>query len=103
MLHQQLKVTAADNAAKRSGQETQHGHNVKAHQPHESTFSLVLEHSEAAGAQTQTGNGLPALQRLTPADNGASAVDTSDQIPAGLQSQHSGQHTHQACSRPHAL
>ena len=107
VLYQQLKLTAADNAAKSSGQQlvegTRHGHNVKAHQPHESTLSLVHYHSEAAGAQIQTWNGLPALQHLVLADSVTLMDDTHEPTPANLQPQHSGQQTREACSRADAL
>ena len=109
VLYQQLKLTAAADAAKSCGQQlaegARHGH-VKADQPHEPKTSLVHQRSEAAGAQSQTENGLPAVQHLKllkSADNAASAVGIGDQIPGGLQPHHSGQHTQQARSRPDAL
>lgn len=103
VLYQQLKLTAAADAAKSSGQQLVEGtwqsHNIKAHQPYEPTLSLRNPHAEAAGAQTQ--NDMPALQRSKLADN--VAVGISVQIPAGAQPQHSGQHAQQACPRPDAL
>lgn len=104
VLYQQLKLTAA---AKSSGEQpaegTRHGHNAKAHQPCEPNLSYLQQISKAAEAQSQTANGLPALQHLKTADSVASAVDTSDHITAGLQTQHGEQHTRQARSWPDAL
>lgn len=102
VLYQQLKLTAKSSEGQ-PAQGTRHGQNAKAHQPSELKSSSMQQISKAAEAQSQTANGLPALQHLKSADYVATAVDTSNQIHAGLQQQHSGHHTQQACHRPDAL
>ena len=98
VLYQQLKLSAAADAARRSAQQLAEakrlGH-VKVQQVHDPGLSLVYWHSESEGGQTQPSNGMPALQQLNLSGDVTSTSANLNQIPAGPQPQHSGQHTRQ--------
>lgn len=104
VLYQQLKLTAAADAARCSEQQLAEKNRLgTANQLYDSDLSLVYQHSESEGGQTQTSNGMPALQQLNLSENVVSTSGNLNQIPAGPQPQHSGQHTRQVQSRLDAL
>ena len=106
VLYQQLKLTAAADAARSSEQQLAEknrlGH-VKPRQVYDPRLSLMYQHSESDRGQTQTKNGVSALQQSNLSENVASASGNLNQIPADAQPQHSGQHTRQVQSRSDAL
>lgn len=104
VLYQQLKLTSAADAARSLGQqlaeEKRHG---KANQLCNPDLSLLYDHSESDRGQVQTRNGMSALQQSNLSENVASASGNLNQISAGFQPQHNGQHTRQVHLRSDAL